>query len=146
MDIKSFQRLAHELSATSHRRSLLGAVLGVSLAGPLSAWELDVTEETRNKAEKRRYLIEAPHTSKECLRTLDAVLARGPDELDQYVWGCEDGDHTGYALVRADSKADAEARIPGFLRSRARIVELSKYTPREVRSFHIGNGHARSAK
>lgn len=85
-----------------------------------------------------RYLIESPHTPEECLRALNEVLALGSEELARYDWGCGDGDHTSYAVVQAGSKAAVEATIPAFLRPRARIVELSKYTPEQIRSFHRG--------
>lgn len=85
-----------------------------------------------------RYLIAVPHAPGECLRALDDVLARGPEDLARYEWGCGDGGHTGYALVQAGSKAAVEAEIPAFLRPRARIVELSTYTPEQVRSFDRG--------
>ncbi len=69
---------------------------------------------------------------------MDEVLARGHEELARYDWGCGDGDHTGYAVVETGSKAAVEATIPAFLRPKARIVELSKYTPEQIRSYHRG--------
>ncbi len=85
-----------------------------------------------------RYLIESPHTPEECLQHLDEVLARGPDELAAYDWGCMVGDHTAWTVLEVDGKAAAQDRIPPFLRPKARVVELNKFTPEQVRSFHQG--------
>jgi len=83
-----------------------------------------------------RYLLETPHTKEECLRELDEVLAEGKDVLNKFYWGCGTGDHTGYAIVDAENESEVKRLVPGFLRSKARIVELSKFTPEQIRSFH----------
>ncbi len=83
-----------------------------------------------------KYLLETPHTKEECLRELDGLLAKGPDVLDKFYWGCTKGDHTGYALVDAKNESDAKNLIPDFLREKARIIELSKFTPEQIKSFH----------
>lgn len=83
-----------------------------------------------------RYLIESPHTKEECLRALDEVLAKGPDVLARYDFGCMAGDHTGWATVEAQSDAAAGEFVPGFLRGKARIVMVGKYTPEQIRAAH----------
>jgi len=83
-----------------------------------------------------KYLLETPHTKEECLRELDEVLAEGKDVLNKFYWGCGTGDHTGYAIVDAENESEVKRLVPGFLRSKARIVELSKFTPEQIRSFH----------
>lgn len=85
-----------------------------------------------------RYLVESRHTPEGCLRALDEVLAQGPDELARYDWGCANGDHTGYATIEAGSRTAVEAAIPEFLRYKAQIVELNKFTPEQIRAFHRG--------
>jgi hypothetical protein len=52
-----------------------------------------------------RYLIETTHTKEDCLHTLDLILAHG--FITHYDWGCEDGLHTGWAIVEADSREEA---------------------------------------
>lgn len=83
-----------------------------------------------------RYLIEAPHMPEDCLKALDEVLAQGPAQLAQYDWGCMDNNHTCYTIVEKPSKSAAESIVPTFLRSKARVVELNKFTPEQVKSFH----------
>lgn len=83
-----------------------------------------------------RYLLETPHTKDECLRELDEVLSKGSDVLDKFYWGCSKGDHTGYAMVDAKNESDVKKLIPDFIRGKAKIIELTKFTPDQIRSLH----------
>ena len=83
-----------------------------------------------------KYMIETPHTKQECLRMLDEQLAKGPEVLKQFNFGCRAGDHTGYALVEVKSEKEARDLVPGFLISKARIVEVDAFTPEVIRSLH----------
>jgi hypothetical protein len=82
------------------------------------------------------YLIESPHSKEECLQALDDVLARGPEFLARFEWGCMSGDHTAWAVVEAGSETAARSLVPVLVRSKARVVEVSKITPEQIRSFH----------
>jgi hypothetical protein len=66
-----------------------------------------------------RFLIETPHTDEECLSLLDQILAMG--YLHNFDWGCEDGDHTGWAIIEADNR---------------RIVQLNRFTDEDVQKLH----------
>lgn len=83
-----------------------------------------------------RYLVESPHTSEECLRTLDEVEAMGEDKLAQYDWGCEAGTHVGWINVEAESEAEALRAVPESIRGRAKAVELNKYTSEQIEAAH----------
>ena len=83
-----------------------------------------------------QYLIESPHTKEECLRALDEIVDEDPELLEKYDFGCMAGDHTGYATVEARSETEAREMIPSFLRGKAKVVEVTKITPEQVRSFH----------
>ena len=83
-----------------------------------------------------RYIIESPHTKEECLRALDEVLAEGPAVLNKFDWGCQAGDHTGYAVVDAENETNVLKLIPTFLRNKTRIIKVGKFTPEQIRSFH----------
>lgn len=83
-----------------------------------------------------RYIVESSHTKEECLKALDEILAEGPAVLNKFDWGCQAGDHTGYALVDAEAEAEVRNMIPGFLRNKARVVKVGKFTPEQIRSFH----------
>jgi len=82
------------------------------------------------------YLIESPHTKEECLQALDETLARGPQALAQFDWGCMAGQHVGWATVNAGSESEARNMVPSVVRDKARIVAVNKFTPSQIESFH----------
>lgn len=83
-----------------------------------------------------RYLVESPHTKEECLRALDEIMAEGPSILNKFDWGCTAGDHTGYAIIEAENESTVKSMVPDFLRNKAKIVQVGKFTPEQIRSFH----------
>lgn len=80
------------------------------------------------------YLVESPHTSEECVQTLQQVLAAG--YLTHFFWGCKAGDHTGYVIFEAESKEEALMAVPAFVRPKARAIELVRFDPEAVRAMH----------
>ena len=80
------------------------------------------------------FLIISPHSHEECLKTLENVLAAG--YLTHYQWACPSGDHTGYVLLEAASKAEALMSVPSFVRSKAHAVELVRFDAGQVKSMH----------
>jgi hypothetical protein len=84
-----------------------------------------------------RYLIETPHTLDECLGLLDQILAMG--YLHNFDWGCEDGDHTGWAIIEAENQAQAMLAVPTMIRAKARVVRLSRFTDEDVQRFHASD-------
>lgn len=84
----------------------------------------------------KRYLIETPHKAEDCLRALDEELAKGTDVLSKVDYGCMAGDHTGYSIIDANTREDASKIVPTFLLNNAKIVEVGKFTPDMIRSFH----------
>lgn len=82
------------------------------------------------------FMIETPHTKAECVRALDELVDAGADVLAKYEFGCANGDHTGYAIVQAESAEDALALVPPLLRSKARVVRVDRFTPDSVVGLH----------
>lgn len=80
-----------------------------------------------------RYLIESPHTAKECASLLTQVLAMG--YLHCFDWGCKVGEHAGWAIIEAESESHARLAVPPLVRERARVVRLTKFSDEDVRSF-----------
>ncbi len=80
-----------------------------------------------------RYLIETPHTEKDCQMLIDQVYAMG--YLYHFDWGCPDGVHSGWAIIEAEDEAQARLAVPSFVRSKARVVRLTKYDG-EGKAFH----------
>jgi hypothetical protein len=88
-----------------------------------------------------RFTIQAAHTPEGCLQTLDEVLALGPSALANYDFACAVGDHSNhmcYTIVEAANEAAARATLPERVRSTAQVVEVGKFTPEQIRSFHQG--------
>ena len=83
-----------------------------------------------------RYVIESPHTKEECLKALDETMAEGASILNKFDWGCQVGDHTGYAVVDVDNELEARNMIPRFIRNKARVAKIGKFTPEQIRSLH----------
>ena len=88
------------------------------------------------KAELSSYLIASPHTAEECLAALDEFAASSKNALDNWYWGCMDGDHTGYEIVHASSKTEALKAVPKNLREKAKATGLNKFTAEQVASLH----------
>lgn len=84
-----------------------------------------------------QFMIEFPHTQDNCLRMLDDLSMNNPDLLSRVNWGCMAGNHTGWAMVEAESAADALNMVPIGLRDSVRLTEMSRFTPDQIRDFHL---------
>jgi len=81
-----------------------------------------------------RYLIETPHTAKDCMKLIDWIEAQG--YLHNFEWGCMSGVHCGWAIVESDSEKQVQMMVPPILRDRARVIRLNKFTEEDTRAFH----------
>jgi hypothetical protein len=72
-----------------------------------------------------RFMIESPHMIEECDRVIQDIHAAG--YLHQFGWGCKDNEHTGWAIVDAESLEHAKQIVPWYVRDKARIVRLVKF-------------------
>jgi hypothetical protein len=72
-----------------------------------------------------RYLIESPHTAENCTQAVKDIHAAG--YLHYFDWGCDDDDHTSWAIVEAENAEHARQMVPWYLREKARIVKLVKF-------------------
>src|SRR5262249_24954495 len=61
-----------------------------------------------------RFLIETPHREQDCLNLIEMFNAQG--YLTHFDWGCMNGVHTGWALIEADSEAEARLAVPPLVR------------------------------
>ncbi|MBI4546917.1 MAG: hypothetical protein HY707_02990 [Ignavibacteriae bacterium] len=80
------------------------------------------------------YLIVSPHTPEECLKTIDHVLAAG--YLTHFQWACKSGEHKGYLIFEAPNKNEALMVVPPFVRGKARVIELTQFSPEQVKAMH----------
>jgi len=82
----------------------------------------------------RRFLIETPHTAENCQRLVNEIHALG--YLHNFEWGCDSGVHSGWAIIEAESEAEARLAVPPLLRSQARVVKLNKYNASDIKALH----------
>jgi hypothetical protein len=81
-----------------------------------------------------RFLIEVPHDEEviACARVVQVFLATGSHFLTHADWGCENGVHSAWMIVDADSKEDARSIVPPQYRKDAKITGLNKFTMEEI--------------
>jgi len=81
-----------------------------------------------------RFLIEVPHEdqAKACLLAVKVLLSSGSHYLTNAEFGCLDGEHKAWIIVEVDSKEQALFILPPVYRSRARIVQLNKFSLQEI--------------
>jgi hypothetical protein len=73
-----------------------------------------------------RFLIESPHTARECKMVVKLVQSMG--YLNNFDWGCGEGVHTGWAMIEAENAAQALGVVPALIRNQARAIKLLKFT------------------
>jgi hypothetical protein len=81
-----------------------------------------------------RFLIETSHRERDCLNLIELLHAQG--YLSQFDWGCAIGVHTGWAVLEADTEAEARLVVPPLVRSQARVVKVSELDPEALAQAH----------
>ena len=81
-----------------------------------------------------RYIVIIPHTIEDCRQALKQIESIGT--ITHFDWGCKDGEHTGWAIVEADNKAEAMLTVPTIQRSKAHVFKLTRFNPEDVRAMH----------
>jgi hypothetical protein len=122
--------------ASQRSATWLTIAVVVALAGILFLSPAQAQKEKAEEASMSSYLVISPHTTDECLASLDGIVAEGEGTLDNWYWGCMAGDHTGYRIVEAESEAKALSAVPENVREKARAVKLNKFTEEQVAKFH----------
>ncbi len=81
-----------------------------------------------------KFLIEVPHEAEKraCLRAIQILLRTGSHYLTNAEFGCYDGEHKAWVIIEVDSKEQARGILPPVYRSRAKIVNLSRFKLEEV--------------
>ncbi len=82
------------------------------------------------------YMITSAHDPEECLDALERMQAKDSALLEEFVFGCREGDHTGYAILEAESRIRALSLLPETLQEDACITRVDRFTPDDIRSFH----------
>ena len=82
------------------------------------------------------YVIEVPHTGPECIQSLNKIVEWGMHLLHHAWFGCAVGVHSCWLQLEVDSEAEALGVLPPAIRKHARIVEVQKFTPDQIRALH----------
>ena len=83
------------------------------------------------------YLIEIPHSENtfECREVVKLFVESGSHLLANAQWGCKSGVHKSWFINDVDSKEEALQVVPPFLRHNANIIELVKFTKKDIAEF-----------
>jgi len=84
-----------------------------------------------------KFMIEFPHSSEECLDTMELLAQKNPDVLAATDWGCLVDKHTGWGIVEADNRAQIEAALPPDLNEKAVITEINRFDLEDIKSRHM---------
>lgn len=81
-----------------------------------------------------RFLIEVPHEAdeRECALAIKILLDSGSHYLANADFGCFDGEHKAWIIIDAESKEDVRFIVPSIFRPRAKIVQLNKFSLKEI--------------
>lgn len=82
----------------------------------------------------QRYLIETPHTERNCVLLIHQVEAMG--YLHNFDWGCEAGIHCGWAIIEAEDEAQARLVVPLLVRDEAKVIPLVKFSSEILKNEH----------
>lgn len=80
-----------------------------------------------------QYLVFSPHTKEDCNKVVKLTLAIG--YLTHFYWGCKAGDHTGYAIIEAESEKEALLSVPTVIRNKGKAVEIVQFEPDDVKRW-----------
>ncbi len=83
-----------------------------------------------------QYLMEVSHTDAECMQGLNTIVEWGMHLLHHTWFGCAVGVHTGWLQLEANTEAEARGVLPPATRSQARVVEVQKLTPDQIKALH----------
>ena len=81
-----------------------------------------------------RYMLEINHPSghEGCVRALDALAKHGSHLVTKAEHGCNDGVHSGWLIIDAESREEAMRIIPPQFREDARVVKLNSWSKEEI--------------
>ena len=94
------------------------------------------TASTGSAAKPSVYLVQIPHTSDQCVKTLTDLKGKGDAFLSKFEFGCMSGDHTGYAFLSGKSENDVRLMLPKDVQASAKIEKVDKFTADQIDKLH----------
>lgn len=80
------------------------------------------------------YLVETKHTKENCRHIMDNFWVYG--HITHFVWGCEQGICTGWAIIEAETEDEALLSVPSLVRNTTKVIRVSRFSPEELQHFH----------
>jgi hypothetical protein len=81
-----------------------------------------------------RYLIETPHSARDCLALVQQVYAMG--YLHNFDWGCKSGEHCGWTITEAENETLARLAVPPLVRAKARVIQINQFDAAMLEGIH----------
>jgi hypothetical protein len=81
-----------------------------------------------------KFLIEIKNGGDEasCLRSIQSFLSSRTHFVTSVEWGCIEGEHKAWLIIKTGNRDDAMRIIPSAYRQYAKITRLHKFTGREI--------------
>lgn len=93
------------------------------------------------------FLIEIPHSENtfECNQVIKLFVESGSHLLANAQWGCKSGIHKCWFMSDFENKEEVLQIIPPFLRHNANIIEVVKFTKKNMERFGNSSGKSISS-
>ena len=81
-----------------------------------------------------KYLIEIKNGGDRasCLRSIESFLSSRTHYVTSAEWGCLEGEHKAWLIIKTTNSADALRIIPAAYRQHAKITRLHKFNGKEI--------------
>jgi hypothetical protein len=81
-----------------------------------------------------KYLIEIKNGGDRasCLRSIQSFLSTRSHFVTSVEWGCIEGEHKAWLIIKTGNRDDALRIIPSAYRQNAKITSLHKFTGKEI--------------
>jgi hypothetical protein len=67
-----------------------------------------------------------------CLRSIQSFLSSRTHFVTSVEWGCIEGEHKAWLIIKTGNREDAMRIIPAAYRQNAKITRLHKFTGKEI--------------
>ncbi len=67
-----------------------------------------------------------------CLRSIQSFLSTRTHFVTSVEWGCIEGEHKAWLIIKTGNREDAMRIIPAAYRQNAKITRLQKFTGKEI--------------
>lgn len=82
-----------------------------------------------------RYLIISYHTEENCKKVIGYFSEHYGGFINNFEWGCFDGDHSAYAIIEAENKDHALMSVPAAFRKDVKVVQLNQFSREQIKEL-----------